>query len=47
MILIVDFLSVLFEDIAFYVSCYCLTVVKWLANNWPQELKQDDDKLMI
>lgn len=26
---------------------YCLTVVKWLANNWPQELKQDDDKLMI
>lgn len=34
-----------FGILLFMYPSYCLTVVKWLANNWPQELKKDDGKL--
>lgn len=42
----VDFLSVLFGDMLYMFPGYCLTAVKWLANNRPQELKKDGAKLM-
>lgn len=34
-----------FEKLLFMYPSYCLTVVKWLSNNWPQELKKNDGKL--
>ena len=41
-----DFLSAYLGISLFMYPGYCLTVVKWLANNWHQELEQDDGKLM-
>lgn len=46
LIFTVDFLSAYLGISLFMYPGHCLTVAKWLANNWHQGLKQDDGKLM-